>query len=472
MSFGAALLQAVLDEHVPAAATGLVVAVSGGADSACLLAAVSQMADPARAESSHRGGRRGERHGGRHGEAPRTASELPIRAVHVDHGLQPAAFVLREASAALCARLGIPLCVVPVAVDTGAGVSVEAAARDARYLGLARNLRPGECLLTAHHAQDQAETLLLQLLRGAGLAGLSAMPVCRSFGGGWHLRPLLGVGQRELREFGEAQGITGADDPMNRDPRFDRAYLRSQLWPPIERRWPGAANVLSRTARHLAEARQLLDEAAAVQAGRLRDGEALMVAGLRALAPLEQISTVRQWLCAAGITPPPTPRLAEALRQVFAAGPDRLPAIAWGGFALRRYRGRLFVTKAAALALGAPLKWPLAPGSALELGSGLGRLHWMPQLGGLDAGRLPRTLSVRQRRGGEVLKIGLRAKTQSVQHLCQSAGVLPWMRNALPFIYAGDALIAVGDLWLDARWCAAAGAPGFACLWDGAPAMA
>jgi tRNA(Ile)-lysidine synthase len=149
-----------------------------------------------------------------------------------------------------------------------------------------------------------------------------------------------------------------------------------------------------------------------------------------------------------------------------------LPAIVWGEFALRRYRGRLFVTRAPAPSLGAPREWSLAHRSPLELGPGLGRMHWAPQLGGLDAGRLPLTLSVRQRRGGEVLKVGLCAKTQSVQHLCQSAGVLPWMRDALPFIYAHDVLIAVGDLWQDARWRVAAGTPGFACRWEGAPVMA
>ncbi len=459
MSFGAASLQAVLDEHVPASATGLVVAVSGGADSACLLTAIAQSTEPALEDAPL-------------GEAARTSRGLAVRAVHVDHGLQPAAAALREASAALCARLRIPLCVVSVAVKTGGGVSIEAAARDARYLGLARNLRPGECLLTAHHAQDQAETLLLQLLRGAGLAGLSAMPMCRPFGGGWHLRPLLGVARRDLREFGEAHAIAAADDPMNRDPRFDRAYLRSQLWPLLETRWPGASAVLSRTARHLAEARQLLDRAAAVQIARLRDGDALSVAGLRALPPLEQTNTVRQWLCAAAVTPPPTPRLTEALKQVFSAGPDRLPAIVWGRHALRRYRGRLFVTDAPLPSLGAPREWPFRGGSPLDLGPGLGELHWAPRIGGLDANRLPPTFSVRQRRGGESLKVGRCAKTQTVQHLCQSAGVLPWMRDALPFIYAGDVLIAVADLWQDARWCVAEGAPGFACRWEGAPVMA
>ena len=132
----------------------------------------------------------------------------------------------------------------------------------------------------------------------------------------------------------------------------------------------------------------------------------------------------------------------------------------------------MFITNSPVPTLGARREWPVVDATRLDLGPGLGVLHWAPQLGGLDASRLPRTLSVRRRRGGETLKVGPRAKTQSVQHLCQCAGVLPWMRDALPFIYAGDALIAVGDRWQDARWRAAEDAPGFACLWEGAPIMA
>ena len=149
----------------------------------------------------------------------------------------------------------------------------------------------------------------------------------------------------------------------------------------------------------------------------------------------------------------------------------RSAAIVWGAHALRRYRERLFLTAAAVPSLGASRDWLVIPGSRLDLGPGLGTLRWALQIGGLDASRLPQVLSVRQRRGGEALKVGRRAKTHSVQHLCQSLGVLPWMRDALPMVYAGDALIAVGDLWQDARWCVAAGAPGFGCVWDGAPAI-
>jgi tRNA(Ile)-lysidine synthase len=394
---------------------------------------------------------------------------LPLRAVHVDHGLQPAAADFRRTCEELCRRLRVPLTVVAVVVDSGGGESVEAAARDARYLGIARQLESGECLLTAHHAKDQAETVLLQMLRGAGLKGLSAMPLCRAWHGGWHLRPLLNVAQRELREFCAAAGIAAVSDPMNLDSRFDRVYLREQLWPLIEKRWPGAAIALSRTAQHVADAQELLDQSAALAVQKLRDGAALSVTGLRALSATERHNTLRYWIAAHGLALPSAARLSEALRQIIAADADHLPAVVWGDHALRRYRDRLFLTVATPPRVGDPREWPVASGIDLDLGPGLGTLQWSRQSGGLDPELLPDVLCVRQRRGGETLKANRRGRTRSVQHLCQAAGVLPWMRDALPLVYAGTELIAVGDLWQDARWRVAAGAAGFGCVWKDAP---
>jgi tRNA(Ile)-lysidine synthase len=445
MEFGAAALRAVLERNVPDGATGLLVGVSGGADSACLLTALR--------------------------EPQNTSVSWPIRAVHVDHGLQAASAALRAAAVELCRRLDVPLTVASVDVEIAPGVSVEAAARTARYRAFAAELEAGECLLTAHHAQDQGETLLLQLLRGAGLKGLSAMPLCRRFAAGWHLRPLIEVAPRALALYRAAQAVNAFDDPMNRDARFDRAYLRAHVWPAIEERWPGAAAALGRTAHHLADAQQLLDLTAAETLRRLRDGEALSVAGLRALGAREQVNTLRHWLREAGVRPPSTLRLTEALRQVLTADSDHLPAIVWGENALRRYQGRLFITPAAVPALGAPRDWRITLGSRLELGEGLGALRWIEQRGGLDPARLPEVLSVRRRCGGETLKTGARARTQSVQHLCQAMGVLPWIRDALPMLYAADELIAIADLWQDARWRAAPGAPGFGCTWEDAPTL-
>jgi tRNA(Ile)-lysidine synthase len=441
MSFSAASLRAVLEAHVPSGATGLVVALSGGPDSSSLLAAAARWGTPFRG--------------------------LPLRAVHVDHGLQSAAASFRGACAAMCEALGVPLAVISIRVEAPPGASLEAAARDARYEALRLELAPGECLLTAHHRDDQAETMLLQALRGAGLPGLSAMPICRPFGPGWHLRPVLDVPQGELHAF----GLSGASmtDPMNEDLRFDRSYLRRRVWPLLKARWPGVGTALSRTARHAAEAQQLLDHAGAADVGRLRDGDALSVPGLRALGAGERINAVRFWLCEAGVEPPSTARLIEALRQIFASQADHLPTVVWGDWALRRYRQRIFLTASRAPRLEGSRRWLATPESRLGLDPGLGELRWSAHAGGIDLRRLPQTLTVRRRAGGEVLKPGATARTQSVQHLCQSQGVLPWMRDSLPLVFAGDALIAVADLWLDARWCVPSGEPGFAIDWQQAP---
>ena len=461
MSFSAASLGAVLEGLAPAQATGWVVAVSGGLDSACLLTALVQLSE-APLHAAQR----------RPGEPLPAVLDLPLRAVHVDHGLQPAAAEFRRACADLCGQLGVPLDIVTVAIEPSAGVSLEAAARDARYRGMAQQLRAGECLLTAHHELDQAETVLLQLLRGAGLKGMAAMPLCRPFGAGWHLRPLLDVAKRDLLAFATAAAVTAVADPMNADLRFDRAYLRTRLWPLLEERWPGAASALSRTARHVADAQELLDESAALAVQRLTDGSALSVTGLRALPATAQLNALRYWLGARVRTLPSTARLTEALRQVIDAQADHLPSVVWDEHALRRYRDRLFLTPAEPPHLhAAPREWSAAADAQLHLGADLGTLRWSAQRGGLDAARLPPRLVVRQREGGETLKPSRRAKTQSVQHLCQSLGVLPWMRDALPLVYAGDALIAVGDLWLDARWCVAADAAGRGCVWEGAPLL-
>jgi tRNA(Ile)-lysidine synthase len=442
-SFSAASLRAVLDVHTPAGATGLVVALSGGADSAGLLRAAAGVGDAFRG--------------------------LPLRAVHIDHGLQAAAASFREACAALCAALHIPLTVIAVAVDAPPGSSLEAAAREARYAALAAELSPGECLLTAHHALDQAETLLLQALRGAGVKGLAAMPVCRPLGGGWHLRPLLEVPQAALLAWTAKGAGDAVQDPMNQDPRFDRSYLRHQIWPLIEARWPGSAAALARTAHHAAEAQAMLDATAEFQVSRLRDGDALSVPGLRALTRSERINALRYWLCESGVEPPSTARLTEALRQVLDAQDDHMPAIPWGSCALRRYRQRIFITAAEPPELAGALRWRVAGDARIELGPGLGTLRWVMQSGGLDPERLPEFLTVRRRVGGETIRPGALANTQTVQHLCQAQGVLPWMRDALPLVFAGDVLIAVADLWQEASRSAADDAPGFAIRWDGAP---
>jgi tRNA(Ile)-lysidine synthase len=271
-----------------------------------------------------------------------------------------------------------------------------------------------------------------------------------------------------LLAFGASLHGQHREDPMNADLRFDRAYLRLKLWPTIAARWPGAQLALSRAARHAAQAQELLDETAALDVSRLRDGDALLVPTLRALPPLRRFNAVRLWLADFGVEPPSTARLQEALRQVLEAKSDQMPQIVWGEHALRRYRQRLFLTAAASVRLETPLEWRIGCAHQLDLGPGLGSLRWSRHKGGIDARHQGQPVLVRGRVGGETLKIAAGAKTHTLQHLCQEFGVLPWMRAALPLLFMGDALLGVADLWLETRWCAA-DALGFAPDWIDAP---
>lgn len=448
MSGCAAELAAAIAAGLPRAAGGLVVALSGGADSACLLAAAH----------AHVRARAGE-------AAP------PLRALHVDHGLQSAAAEFRAACAALAARFAVPLTVLEAPVGLERGESVEAAAREARYAAFAAALAPGECLLTAHHAEDQAETVLLQALRGSGAAGLSGMPRVRRLGRGFHLRPFLGVPRAALARCAHELSLATVVDPMNLDPRFDRVHLRREVWPLLERRWPGAATALGRVAQHAAGAQGLLDALADDDLGRMRDGEALSVPRLRTLPPPRRVNALRRFIDERGARPPPSARLIEALRQLLEARADQLPAVCWGEHALRRYRDRVFLTDARPPRLQSVHRWSLERSEALELGEGLGRLRLAPSARGLALERLPRTLEVRARRGGERLRVAPQGRTQSVQHLCQAEGLFPWMRAALPFVHAGGRLVAVGDRWSAAEDCAGPGERGWEILWEDAPAL-
>ncbi len=432
-----------LRELTPASARGFVVGLSGGADSLALLHAAVAAAAQLR---------------------------LPLRALHVDHGLQAAAARFIEAATSASASLGVPCRVLKVSLPDAAGRSVEELAREARYAALAADLRPRECLLTAHHQDDQAETFLLQALRGAGLAGLAAMPVSRPLGAGWHLRPLLDVSRASLRARLAGSGLAAAEDAMNVDRRFDRAYLRQEVWPALQRRWPAAGVVLSRSAAHLAVAQADGRVQACRDLARVRDGGALAVPALRRLSPPHRAAALRAFIEAAGARPPPQARLEEALRQILEARADAQPSIRWASHALRRYRDRLYLTAAEPPAVRA-CSWPWREEATCELGRGVGILSWRGQPGGLDPQRLPPVIEVRPRAGGEVLRAARGGVTHDLRHLLQERGVVPWARSQLPLLWSQGTLLAAADLWMNADYCVAAGEAGLCLRWESAPCI-
>ena len=231
----------------------LCVALSGGVDSTALLGAL----------------------------AARRSTFARVRALHVDHGLRPAAKEWARHCRSLARRVHVPLKVLTTRVERGRGESLEAAAREARYRLLASALEPGEVLLTAHHSDDQLETVLLQLFRGSGLPGLAGMPAQAPFAKGWLVRPLLSRSRAELENWAREKQLTWVDDDSNADDQLDRNYLRLHVLPRIRERWPGSATAVARSARHAAEAQTLLDALALADVDRARYGEALSVKTLR-----------------------------------------------------------------------------------------------------------------------------------------------------------------------------------------------
>jgi tRNA(Ile)-lysidine synthase len=423
MSFDAGQVSAALDAIDRDWRTGgACVALSGGLDSTVLLHAMSILA---------------------------RARDFSLRALHVDHGLQAASREWAESCGRLCADLGVPLTVLRPGIAPEPGDSVEAAARDGRYAALAGELAGSERLLTAHHGDDQLETVLIQLLRGAGVAGLAAMPARSRCGAGWQLRPLLGTGRAAIRAYAEQHGLSWIEDPMNAALRFDRAWLRARVLPAIRERWPAAAVTVSRSAAHLAEASRLLDAQASADVADMLDDGRLSLAALWCLDGDRQAHVLRWWLRQAGMRPPPAARLTAALRMFREARDDASPVLRWKDGELRRYRGRLYA---------------LPP-----LGPGLGQFGLVPGRGG----GLPADTrwTIRFREGGESLRPHAGRPRKRLKDLCQEAGIVPWMRDRLPLVFSEGRLAAVGDLWLDADIALPPGEPSLRPLWSDRPPL-
>jgi tRNA(Ile)-lysidine synthase len=397
-----------------------------------------------------------------------------VRAVYVNHQLNPRAADWGRHCERLCATLGVPLLVRVVAVEAASGEGLEAAARRARYRALAGSLRPGELLLTAHHQGDQAETVLIHLLRGSGVAGLRGIPRVSVVEDCRVLRPLLGLSRAELLVYARAAGLEWIEDPANDDRRMDRNFLRHEILPLLAGRWPDAGATIARSARHCAEAAELTDALAVLDLGRVRRKGRLSVPGLKALGEARQRNAIRVLCRQATGSVPPEARLREGLAQLLNAASDRNPLLKWRGGELRRYRSALYLlpSGADASAPSQPLSLPVRPGATLDLSPGLGRLRLVRARGqGIAPARLGPALAVRFRAGGEQLRPDGSAHTRDLKKLLQERGVVPWMRERIPLLYADDTLVAVAGFWVAAGFAAAGTEAGLRVRWDGHPAL-
>lgn len=392
-------------------------------------------------------------------------TRTPLVAVHVDHGLHPESRRWADAAAQLAERLGVDCILRSVSVEqTGDGP--EAAAREARYRAFEALLTPADWLLTAHHREDQAETFLLNALRGSGPRGLAAMPAVRPCGAGLLLRPLLPVGRAELAAYARQAGLEWLDDPANADLGLDRNLLRHRVLPVLAERWPPAAEKLAQSATLSRSASGLLDELAAQDLERAGAAHRLSADALGALPAERRYNLLRFALRRLGLPAAPATALRRIVEELLPARPDAEPLVQWRGGEARRYRNGVYLLPSMA-DVEAPQD-ELCIGRALDLGAGLGRLRLEPGKPGIDPALAAAGFSVRFRRGGEQLKPRSGGRTRTLKGLMQEAGIVPWMRARIPLLLQGERLVAAGDLWTD---CGAQVDEGYVVQWESRPPL-
>jgi tRNA(Ile)-lysidine synthase len=402
-----------------------------------------------------------------------------LRALHVHHGLYPDAEAWTGAARANARAVACPFEVLRVSVQRSGGQSLEDCARRARYQAIAEALLPGEILVTGHHQDDQLETVMLQLMRGAGVAGLAAMPLMAKLGPGHHYRPLLEFSREELLAWAQSERLEWIEEPSNQDLGFDRNYLRHMVLPLLKQRWPAAARAASRSARYCAQAQGLLTQMAAEDLKNCASGEELRVPALLALDSARLANVLRHWVPLRGLPTPPAHVLELVRGQVLEAREQALPRLAWKGGEFRRYRDRLFALDAVPASPAGSIQW--SGDAPLDLPHGLGQLSLVAGQGtglepgpgpGMDAAALRGgQLDIRFRQGGERLCLAGRQGSRGLRELFQEYGVLPWVRGRIPMLYVDGRLAAVGALWVDQAFAAIEGQPALSLHWDGAPRL-
>ena len=424
--------------------TRFVVAFSGGADSLALLHAFarSREGNPA----------------------------MRLCAVHVDHHLHPDSTRWADQCGDVCRRLSVELTILDADLKASDTVHTdEGTARAARYAAFERILAAGDVLCTAHSRDDHVETVLLNLLRGAGSRGLAGIPNRRRLGAGAVARPALGVSRAALRAYMGATGLDPIRDPANEDPRFSRVVLRREVIPALEKRWPALRTTLARAAERSRESAQLLDALAAIDlepAGGI-GGESLDVVVVGALDPARRRNAVAGWLRARGIASPGERRIRQIAREVVEARPDAMPCVSLGDVEVRRFRGHIrLVSRMPPIAARVVRRWRIPDPLALEHGG----LAWESCTGG-GLGDTVRgvelTVRIRGDDAGWMRPPGMRGR--SLKKRFQSLGIPPWERGRIPLVYSGHVLAAIGSVWINPRLAAPPGAPGWRVVWTPRP---
>jgi len=419
-------------ESLEVAGQTLCVGLSGGVDSVVLLKLLSGL---------------------------RSGLGFKLSAVHVNHGLSRHALQWEAFCIALCKRWKVPLMVERVTVAKGRH-GVEAAARALRYRAFSRCA--ADFMLLAHHLDDQAETLMLRLLRGTGVRGLAGM---REVASNAQLaipvvRPLLAVSRADLVRYAKRHRLSWVEDESNEETALRRNFLRHRVFPEIEQKFPAYRDALSRTAAHCGEAAAILEEVGVADAGLQGDVSHLDCEKLRRLSPARAANALRTFCSLHGLLAPDTARLGEMLRQLLGAQRDAGVRIVHDGVELRRYRDAVWILRPQPEPARKAVVWNGE--SALELGDGAGTIEFARRSAITDgavrisAKKLAQDqVTVRWRQGGEKIQPDPARPRRSLKHLLQETSMPPWERT-LPLLFCGNNLVWAPGIGVDCAFQTAA----------------
>ena len=371
--------------------------------------------------------------------------------IHVNHGISPHAQHWEQHCAKICREYDVPFEAHSVQLDPSLGSSLESIARTARYAIFRQHMDEQTILMTAHHQDDQAETVLLNLLRGSGPMGCAAMPARKSFEAGEHFRPLLDITRAELEGYAAERKLKWIEDESNFSLDHDRNYLRLQIIPRLNERWPTVSKTLARSAKHMGSAATVLEEIAVVDAQICIEDNRLCMTQLQLLSQERQMNVIRYWLKQVGCTPPSTVYLERIINEAMHARSDANPAIIWRGGIVRRFEKYLYAFRSEPKLPLSMLQWNWEEQGVIPLPHG--KLSLTPATDvGLDKRKLPKMLTIKFRQGGETIKPYPHKQTHRIKNLLQKWHIPTWERARIPLIYAENELIAVSDYCYNADY--------------------
>lgn len=393
-------------------------------------------------------------------------ARLPIqlRAVYINHGLSPHADQWALHCKKICDTLKIDFLAQKIQAKSTIGESPEEIARERRYAAFSKLLAPNDFLVTAHHKDDQAETLLIQLFRGAGPKGLSAMPAKKTLGQGFQIRPLLDFTRDDFKAYAAQHRLLWIEDESNADLNFSRNFIRHKVLPVLKERWPSVSHTLTRVSLNCAEAQVLLDHQAEQDLQKAEGSKPglLSVKQTLNLDPLRQRQLLRYWLNGLGFEAPGFMQLHQIQRDILQARSDKMPFIVWNGVEIRRFRDDLYampmlLSHDASQILAWDFSAPLTIASCVlkarkVLGQGLRA----------DVSHV----TIRFRQGGEVCRLPGRICHHQLKKLFQEWQIPYWERNRMPLIYVGDELVAVVGFYMNEAFCAKTGELGYQFEWE------